>query len=201
VSTATGTPALPGKSRERAAEAERRRARAADNIRRVRVQMMRPGMLSDPQIAAELDGLYKQVSASRDERRGRHRFTPGAATATARPAAPEPVRDVPGFDLKPNPLAARTSLEYVAALRKYWEWCGRPSYRVMASQARNKVAHSTLWKALNRDDLPDMGVVLAIITGCGGSTADRECFVTAWRQIKAGRPAARLWIVPTSCPQ
>ena len=41
----------------------------------------------------------------------------------------------------------------------------------MAERAQHKVAQSTLYKALHRDDLPDMPVVLAIVTGCG--TGDR----------------------------
>jgi hypothetical protein len=72
----------------------------------------------------------------------------------------------------------------------------------MAERAQHKVAQSTLYKALHRDDLPDMPVVLAIVTGCG--TGDREIFVTRLapdQDRPPGRPAARLWVVPASSPQ
>lgn len=51
-------------------------------------------------------------------------------------------------DLKPDPLTSTTSSELVARLREYREWAGEPPFRKIAAQARQKVAHSTIFTAL-----------------------------------------------------
>jgi hypothetical protein len=108
-------------------------------------------------------------------------------------AAPVPgpvVEDTGGFDLKPDPLTARTPAELMTALRRYRQWAGEPPYRKMAGQAGHAVAASTLCTALGNDELPRLNVVLAIITGCGGCEEDQQRYATAWRQIKRRQPAA-----------
>jgi len=37
--------------------------------------------------------------------------------------------------------------------------------------------------ALNSEQLPPLNVVLAIVTGCGGSSADQERFAAAWHYL------------------
>ena len=107
---------------------------------------------------------------------------------------PEPVvGDTGGFDLKPDPLTARTPAELMTALRQYRQWAGEPSYRKMAGlagQAGQAVAASTLCTALRSDELPRLNVALAIITGCGGGEEDQHRCATAWRQIKRRQPTA-----------
>jgi hypothetical protein len=169
-----------------AAEADRGPARLVADIRKVR-QQLSPASLNHPGVNAELQELYKQVAAGFEQSQGRHRL-PAGVTAIRRPATRTgaPVADASGFNLKPDPLTARTSAELVARLRQYREWSGEPSFRVMAAQARQKVAHSTMFAALHRDELPSMKVVTAIVAGCGGSADDERAFVTAWRRIKSG---------------
>lgn len=169
----------------------------AVEIRRVRVQLMRSRALGDTRVQTELSELYRQVIAAQDERRGRHRLSAGAAPAPAPAPARRPVAacaavaDAPGYAFKPDPLAATTGAELVAALRRFRDWAGPVSYRKMAEQARHQVPYSTMYKALAGESLPDQKVVAAIVAGCGGSPEDVSVFVTACRQIRAGQAAAR----------
>jgi hypothetical protein len=120
------------------------------------------------------------------------RVTPKAKAATQAKSVPTwVVEDAEGFDLRPDPLAARTPAELMAALRQYREWAGQPPYRKMASHSGRPIAASTLCTALNKNDLPPMSVVLAIVAGCGGGEEEQQRYATAWRQIKRG-PALRV---------
>ena len=93
-------------------------------------------------------------------------------------------RDAEGWELCPDPLAARTPAELVAALRRYRIWAGEASFRDIARRGRPRVAASTLCTALSSDELPRQTVVQALIVGCGGSEDDERRFVTAWRKIR-----------------
>jgi hypothetical protein len=98
----------------------------------------------------------------------------------------QPTVDAEGFDLRPDPLSARTPAELVAALRQYRIWAGLPSFRDMADRARREVAPSTLCTALRGNRMPRLPVVMAVIVGCGGGKEDQRIFATAWRRIKSG---------------
>lgn len=100
--------------------------------------------------------------------------------------APEPVPDAPGYDLKPDPLAAWTPAELVAALAGYREWAGNPSYRGMAQACRQRASAATLQRVLHGESLPRLEHVIAVIEGCGGSIADQERYMLAWRKISLG---------------
>ena len=132
---------------------------------------------SAPPVGYRADG-HAPVSTGRDARQKTAHFL-------------GPVSDAPGFDLKPDPLAAQTRAELVAALRTYRVWSGEPSFRAMASRARQEASTSSMCTALKRDDLPPMRVVMAIIIGCGGSKEDQELYATAWRRLKLGIPDTR----------
>ena len=106
------------------------------------------------------------------------------------PAAlpPPAIRDAEGYNLQPDPLAATTPTELVAALREYRAWADSPPYRAIAAQAHQAVAHSTIYTALNNDtELPRLKVVIAIIAGCGGDDAQQRTWATAWRRIALGK--------------
>jgi hypothetical protein len=123
--------------------------------------------------------------------------TPGGTTPGSKrqpllvpAAAPPPaaVRDAEGYDLRPDPLAATTAAELVAALREYRSWAGSPPFRTMAAHARQAVAHSTMHTAMKNDtELPRLKVVTAIIAGCGGDENDQRAWATAWRRIALGK--------------
>ena len=101
---------------------------------------------------------------------------------------PLAVTDAEGFDLRPDPLQARTPAELVRTLRDYRIWAGEPSYRELAR--RSTVAASTFCTTLRGDELPSLHFTLALVDACSGSEEDRRRFATAWRVIRLGREAA-----------
>jgi DNA-binding XRE family transcriptional regulator len=108
--------------------------------------------------------------------------------AGSAPRHPELLRDAEGFDLPPNPLAARTAADLVGCLRSYRAWSGQPSLRKMAAQAGNAISHATIHCALRGDGMPGLPAVIAIVAGCGGSMDDQQSFATAWRRITLAKP-------------
>jgi hypothetical protein len=82
---------------------------------------------------------------------------------------------------------AQTAGDLVAALREFRGWAGSPPFRKMASHARYNLARTTMWNALNSNELPKLDVVMAIIQGCGGSQEDLRIFSTAHRRINLGK--------------
>jgi len=126
--------------------------------------------------------------AGRHDRRYRGRAgVEGGPRSRTRFQKAVPVCDAEGYDLKPNPLTAKTPAELVTALREYRTWAGTPPLRDMAAIARPKVAHTTMWSALNGSGLPKFQVVMAIVQGCGGSQEDLRAFATAYRRISLGK--------------
>jgi hypothetical protein len=113
----------------------------------------------------------------------------GEVTTTSAPhrqiAAIRAVSDADGYDLRPDPLNARTPAEFTAALRQFRIWAGEPSLQKMSSRTSDPhVATSTLCSALRGDILPTYSVVTAVITACGGSEDDQRRFATAWRKLR-----------------
>jgi hypothetical protein len=102
----------------------------------------------------------------------------------SRAATTVPLPDADGFDLRPDPLQAKTPADLVRALRQYRLWAGEPSLRTVARRAGNGTGASTICTALNAATLPRLEIVTAIITGCGGSEQDQRRFTTAWRAIR-----------------
>ena len=143
--------------------------------------------------AARLESLSAALTAALTTFRAR--FESVAQTKTAgygigpgrRRPPPVPVQAVPdadGADLRPDPREAHTAAEFIAALRQYREWAGDITFRRMAQNAGNTVAPSTMCTALNGKILPKLDVVLAVVTGCGGTEEDRQRFATAWRKLR-----------------
>jgi hypothetical protein len=136
-------------------------------------------LLADPNVTAMLTDEF--IHRARLERNR-------AAQSQPPPPAPGPVRDVDGYNLRPDPMAATTAGELVAALREYRAWADNPPYRKMAAQARQVVGHSTMYAALKNDtELPRLKVVIAIIAGCGGDDEEQRAWATAWRRISMGK--------------
>lgn len=156
-------------------------AELAADIARLRRRLASPGVLNHPRISAELDQLDQLVAAGLDHRRGRH-----CLPAAAGPACRAAVQDAAGYSLKPDPLTARTGTELVAVLRRYRQWAGNTPFRQMAERTRWQVAHSTMCVALKSESLPPLKVVMAIVTGCGGTDEDQQAFATAWRRTNPG---------------
>lgn len=100
------------------------------------------------------------------------------------PSRPEPpVPDLEGYDLRPDPLTARTPAEFMQLLRDFRVWSGEPSYRTMARDCGRTYGASTLCTALNQNCLPSQQMLKAIITACGGDGETLRAWVTAWRRL------------------
>jgi hypothetical protein len=115
------------------------------------------------------------------------------AASSPQPLFRPPTRDdtvsrtsLRGHDFEPNPLAATTAAEFMAVLRDYRVWSGDPSWREMARRTGG-VSHSTLYNAMNRDTLPSLRLVRAIVVGCGGNDNDLQEFSAAWQRIQENR--------------
>lgn len=103
------------------------------------------------------------------------------------PAGPEPIPDLPGADLRPDPGEAGTVTEFLDCLRNYRIWAGSPSYRTMSRNCQRRFAPSTICTALGGDSLPSFEMVIAIVTACGGPAAHQSEFATAWRRLAIPR--------------
>lgn len=174
-----GAPGSPDDQADPEAEA------TATAIAGLRFRLRRPGALEHPAVKRELRKLEEQVIAIQAGRApGRHRSPLEEAVGRQ---IREQIGDVCGFDLKPDPLTATTSAQFIRALWQYKIWSGDPSWRKMAAQAGQKVVHSTMHAAMHAAALPKLDVVKAIIIGCGGGEDDLRLFVTAWRRIESAR--------------
>ncbi|MFI7226275.1 hypothetical protein ACIBO5_23925 [Nonomuraea angiospora] len=98
--------------------------------------------------------------------------------------------DMEGFeDLKPNPLAATTVLEFLEAMRLFRIWSGEEPLAELARRSRGTFATSTLCETLseaNTKRLPTLRVVKAFIKACGGNDNDVQAWTTAWRAVRLG---------------
>ena len=114
---------------------------------------------------------------------GRHRAEPGqlALDYPAESAGPELELDL---------AAVRTPGEFVALLKRQVSQSGLP-LRVIAARAKQKRVYSTISAALNRDKLPTIEVVEAIIAGCDGSENVLQLFTAAWHRLSAQHATGR----------
>jgi hypothetical protein len=133
--------------------------------------LKRPEILTHPKVISALHTLADHIPYT-DETPGRHRSITNGENS-----------DDFGDDLKPNPVTATTSAEFIDVLRQYRAWSGDPSWRAIAKQSGTTVVFSTMWNAMNGTALPKLDVVKAIVIGCGGGEDDLNSFVTAWRRI------------------
>jgi hypothetical protein len=115
----------------------------------------------------------------RDQARRRRLHPARYSDTAARPVVP----DVPDFDLCPDPGTVQTPTDFMDTLRMYRIWAGKPSYRVMERQCGRRFAASTIYTALQSNELPSLDMVQAIITACGGREEHRLAFASAWRHL------------------
>ena len=149
-------------------------------------RLRRPGILQHPAVIQGLRRLDEQVIAGSEvsEPSGRHRSSGGETPSRQNVGQ---ISDAIGYDFKPDPLAATTPRQFISALWGYKTWSGDPSWRKMATQAGQRVVHSTMHAAMNGTTLPKLDVVKAIVIGCGGDEDDLRMFVTAWRRLESAR--------------
>jgi DNA-binding SARP family transcriptional activator/transcriptional regulator with XRE-family HTH domain len=112
---------------------------------------------------------------------GRH---PARADGPASPGPGQAIPDSPGAGLCPDPAAAQTTADLLAALSRFRIWAGEPSFQDMQRLSEPTTAASTMCTALGSGKLPSLRVVRAIITGCGGTPEQVQAFAATWRRIR-----------------
>jgi|SRR5450755_5147183 hypothetical protein len=118
---------------------------------------------------------------------------PGSAPRRRSVRVPRPPADAPGYDLKPDPLAARSSAAaLIQGLRDYRIWAGEVSFRAIAARSGQRASASAVCTALGdaalgRGEVPRLAVVTAVIAGCGGDEEDQAAWATAWRLLQLPR--------------
>lgn len=165
-------------------ETEVEAAATSTAIAGLRRRLKRHG-IEHPSVRRELGELEELLIIMFEQagRPGRHRRQ---ATRPIGRQASHQVGDIERSDLKPDPATANTAAEYVAVLCQYRAWSGDPSWRQMAATSRQRATHSTIYKAMHRQELPKLEVVEAIIIGCGGPE-DLPAFVSAWHRINSAK--------------
>ncbi|GAA3727582.1 hypothetical protein [Salinactinospora qingdaonensis] len=95
------------------------------------------------------------------------------------------MRDIEGYDMRPDPLEATTVHLFLEAMRDFRLWAGQPSYRQMQRRCGGVCAASTFCNAMNpkRLELPKLSLVYAFVTACGGDKDECQRWATAWRRI------------------
>jgi|HubBroStandDraft_1064217.scaffolds.fasta_scaffold10543_6 hypothetical protein len=180
-------PSRHGNNDHAPADNEAEAAATTTAIAGLRRRLSRQGIPEHPKVRRELRKLAEQIALVEQagHNPGRHRVRPGLAPA----GQDDCETTAPG--LKPDPATARNSAEYVTVLWQYRAWSGDPSWRQIAARAKQKRVHSTIYAAMRRSDLPKLEVVNAIITGCGGDTADLHAFTTAWQRLSTASRASQ----------
>lgn len=149
-------------------------------------------------VEVALDGRQELLSLHHEWEANRRRQGAGQYAETAALVVP----DAAGMNLCPDPSIARTHEEFMDALRRYYIWAGKPSYRVMSGKC-SRFAASTIHSALKGNKLPRLEMVQAIIASCGGTNEHRNAFATAWRRLalpqqEAAHPSRRRGLYPVS---
>ncbi|MEY9214769.1 hypothetical protein NI17_018160 [Thermobifida halotolerans] len=116
----------------------------------------------------------------RHDRDGRQQGKPD------RPPRLRAVPDLDGHDNRPDPMAATTPAEFVAAMRLFRRWAGSPSYRQMQQNCGGRCSATSFHTALSQKRLPKLPLVEAFITACGGDDAEYRRWATAWRRLELG---------------
>ena len=118
---------------------------------------------------------------------------PARADGPASPGPAQAIPDIPGSGLCPDPTAAQTTADLVAALSRFRIWAGEPSFQDMQRLSEPRTAASTMCTALGSGKLPSLRVVRAIITGCGGTPEQVQAFAATWRRIRLcpGQPGTQ----------
>lgn len=123
--------------------------------------------------------LWEKASLTGRKRRAPARRRPQAAgrRAPAREAA------LPA----PRPDPAGTAAQYVYQLRALRAWAGNPGWKVIYARSRAgyRLTSSTMYDALSpkRTTLPQLDVVMGIVSACLPGDEDAGEWADAWRSI------------------
>ncbi|MFV2196891.1 hypothetical protein [Nocardiopsis sp. LOL_012] len=122
------------------------------------------------------------------------------------PTEPPPVSprtvvpDLPGYDMKPDPMTAATPAEFVDVMRRYRKWAGSPSFRKMAERG-GLYSAAAFCDALKSDRLPRFTLLNAFVVACDGTEGDWQRWLTAWRRLGEGGDDTPAVLVPLPPPR
>jgi hypothetical protein len=151
----------------------------------LRERLWHQDVLMHPKVLGELRALFEQVwdlFGLPAHGNGRHRAVDDEAGHED---------DGRARSLKPDPRTATSVAGFMETLRLYKAWSGDPSWRTIADQAGRIVSHSTIYGAMNSNLLPKPEVVKAVITGCAGTQADVDAFLSARQRIASPKGRRR----------
>jgi hypothetical protein len=144
----------------------------------------KPTMVEHPAVAAEIRRLAEWLVITSEQAGhspGRHRAEDGQPSVGGRQAEAE---------LELELAAVQTPTEFVTQLRQQIAQSGL-TLREIAAVAKQKRVYSTISGALNRNKLPTIGVVEAIVVGCGQDEYVLSLFISTWQRLKTGHGNGR----------
>jgi hypothetical protein len=105
-------------------------------------------------------------------------------TRSEAPFTPPAIPDLRGHDQRPDPLRARTEPQFVALMRDYRAWAGKPSLREMERRCAKQISYSTFRNMLNSGAVPaKLCTVQTFVEVLGGTAEDLQRWATAWRRF------------------
>jgi hypothetical protein len=136
-------------------------------------------MVQHPTVAVEIHRLAEWLVIT-SEQAGHH---PGRHRAEARePSVYGPQAET---ELELELAAVQTPADFVDQLRQQIAQSGM-TLREIAAEAKQKRVYSTISGALGRNKLPTIGVVEAIVIGCGRDEYVLSLFIATWHRLKTG---------------
>jgi hypothetical protein len=144
----------------------------------------KPTMVEHPIVAPEIYRLAEWLVITSEQaghNPGRHRAETSQPSLGVRQAEAE---------LELELAAVQTPAEFVAQLRQQIAQSGL-TLREIAAVAKQQRVYSTISGALNRNKLPTIGVVEAIIIGCARDEYVLSLFMATWQRLKTGHGSGR----------
>jgi transcriptional regulator with XRE-family HTH domain len=135
------------------------------------------------QAEASANDVHRAQRALSDAQAAHHRYTREVAVLQERLDFLRKETNTFRAAARPDPSAARTTAEFLAALREFRAWSGNPSFKAMAALAAGPVSATDIANAMRSSALPGLHIVKAMIEGCGGSDNDVYAFLQANERI------------------
>jgi hypothetical protein len=164
--------------------------------RLLRLLGRKPAIAGHPAVAPDIGRLTEWLATS--EQAG---HAPGRHRANSRPGSGRPGQEA-DLELELELAAVRAPAEFVAQLQRQIDRSGL-TLREVAAAASQKRVYSTISAALSRDSLPTIGVVEAVIIGCGRDEHVLSLFAATWQRLKSGNgsgPGSIPGILPAPVP-
>ncbi|WP_304452697.1 hypothetical protein [Nocardiopsis sp. YSL2] len=95
------------------------------------------------------------------------------------------LRDLAGYDERPDPRRARSTEDFLLTMRRYLVWAGDWSYLELEYLCGGAVKAATFREVLEGTELPRYVFLMAFVTACAGEDeGERRRWVDAWRGLR-----------------